>query len=287
MTARGGHPLWACGAAALAWTAMGEVMVDALRPGDPVLVVTTDAGDAARGNEFWRTREVAALASMRAAQELAALPASTPRCTTERIPGRARPLPRPGATHAVRHCRTGSMSTVFLRLPDGKPDGTGYAVHAYRSLRKLADSTIGHLDAIDSSARYTGLDDLATTVAGIVRRHQRLGLTVHVHTSDPELLTNPIAARPRDAVQRLFERATGRQPPSGGGGVEGVLLRGIRPGDDDLARLVERVCRERVGTCAVPVAHLRTRVRDHRAAAAHAAVAGGAPTIAPPLSSAA
>ncbi len=171
---------------------MGDVVVDALRRGDPVLVVMTNAGDAARGNEFWRTREVAALASMRAAQELAAIPSPTPLCTTVRIAVRSVALHRSAGTHAVRQCHTASMSTVFLRLPDGKPDGSGYAVHAFRSLRKLADSTIARLDAIDSSASYTGLDDLGATVGGIIREHQRIGLTVHVHTSDPEVLTNPI-----------------------------------------------------------------------------------------------
>lgn len=171
---------------------MGDVVVDALRRGDPVLAVLTDAGDAGRGEEFWRTREVAALASMRAAEELAGLRAETPLCTSLRIAMHGVLPARAIFAHRVRECRTPQMTTVFLRLPDGKPDGSGYAAHRFATLRKLGDSTIRRLTALDSSASYSGMDDLGATVTGIVREHQRLGLTMHMHTSDPEVLTNPI-----------------------------------------------------------------------------------------------
>ena len=175
---------------------MGDVVVEALRRGDPVLAVLTNAGDAARGNEFWRTREVAALASVRAAEALAGVPATTPLCNSMHVPGHEWPAARASlvaaATHRVRGCRTPRMTTVFLRLPDGKPGGTGYAVHGFASMKKLADSTIGRLDALDSSASYRGIDDLGATVTGIIREHQRLGLTMHIHTSDPDVLANPI-----------------------------------------------------------------------------------------------
>ena len=176
---------------------MGEVVVEALRRGDPVLAVLTNAGDAGRGNEFWRTREVAALASVRAAEALAGVPATTPLCNSMYVPGHGWPVTRASlvagaGTHRVRGCRTPRMTTVFLRLPDGKPGGTGYAVHGFTSMKKLADSTIGRLDALDSSASYRGIDDLSAAVTGIIREHQRLGLTMHVHTADPDLLANPI-----------------------------------------------------------------------------------------------
>lgn len=176
---------------------MGDVVVEALRRGDPVLAVLTNAGDAARGNEFWRTREVAALASVRAAEALAGVPATTPLCNSMYVPGHGWPATRASAVtgtgaHRVRGCRTPRMTTVFLRLPDGKPGGTGYAVHGFASMKKLADSTIGRLDALDSSASYRGIDDLGATVTGIIREHQRLGLTMHIHTADPDMLANPI-----------------------------------------------------------------------------------------------
>jgi len=175
---------------------MGDVVVEALRRGDPVLAVLTNAGDAARGNEFWRTREVAALASVRAAEALAGVPATTPLCNSMHVPGHEWPAARASlvaaATHRVRGCRTPRMTTVFLRLPDGKPSGAGYAEHRFASMKRLADSTIGRLDALDSSTSYRGIDDLGATVTAIIREHQRLGLTMHIHTSDPDVLANPI-----------------------------------------------------------------------------------------------
>jgi LmbE family N-acetylglucosaminyl deacetylase len=184
---------------------MGEVVVEALRRGDPVLAVLTNAGDAGRGNEFWRTREVAALASMRAAEALAGAPVTTPLCNSMYVPGQGWASNRASAAasavpnalngagaHRVRGCRTPHMTTVFLRLPDGKPGGTGYAEHGFVSMKKLADSTIGRLDALDSSTSYRSIDDLGATVTGIIREHQRLGLTMQVHTADPDLLENPI-----------------------------------------------------------------------------------------------
>jgi LmbE family N-acetylglucosaminyl deacetylase len=84
------------------------------------------------------------------------------------------------------------MATVFLRLPDGRPGGTGYAEHGFTSMKKLADGTIDRLDALDSSTSYHDIDDLGATVTGIIRNQQRLGLTMQIHTADPDVLTNPI-----------------------------------------------------------------------------------------------
>lgn len=174
---------------------MGDVLVDALRHGRPVVAIITSAGDAARGSEFWHTREAGALASMQAAQGLAGGPLSAPLCTSWRLPARPLRSPRRGTepgVRTVRVCRGDGTSTAFLRLPDGRPDSSGFAVHGYRSLQKLAQTSLGPLAALDGTAAYTSVTDLAETVAALVRGHERPGMAVHVHSHDPEVLTNPL-----------------------------------------------------------------------------------------------
>ncbi|MFO0092752.1 MAG: hypothetical protein ACK54K_00455 [Gemmatimonadaceae bacterium] len=174
---------------------MGDVLVEALRRRHPVLVIVTSAGDAARGTEFWQTREQGALASTLAALALAGASARVADCVVSRVPMAAlhghQQSPMPPA-RAVRTCRTGDAATVFLRLPDGRPDGAGYAVHGYQSLLRLAATGRGPLSALDGSASYASVGDLAETVAGIIRTQQRLGVAVHVHTHDPDPMTNVI-----------------------------------------------------------------------------------------------
>jgi LmbE family N-acetylglucosaminyl deacetylase len=174
---------------------MGDVLVEALRRQHPVLVIVASAGDAARGAEFWQTREQGALASMQAALALAGAPSPVAACVASPVPlamlnGRRRPAMRPA--HTVRTCRTGDATTVFLRLPDGRPDGAGYPVHGYQSLLRLATTGRGPLAALDGSASYATHEDLAETVAGIIRLQHRLSVAVHVHTHDPDPMTNVI-----------------------------------------------------------------------------------------------
>lgn len=167
---------------------MGDVLVSALRQRHPVLAIVTSAGDAGRGAEFWRTREAAAVASMQAAQALAGPASVTPRCVPWPVPAAA---PRVGA-RVVHVCRGDETSTAFLRLPDGRPDGSGFAAHGFRSLQKLASTGLGPLTALDSSGSYVSVSDLAETVATIVRSHQRPGMGVQLHTHDPDVLANPL-----------------------------------------------------------------------------------------------
>lgn len=166
---------------------MGDVLVAALRNRQPVLVIVTSAGDAARGTEFWQTREAAALASLRAAQALAGDSLVPTVC--ERWPV---PAPAGMRTRLVRACRSGESVTVFLRLPDGRPDGSGYARHDFASLLRLAGVPPDPLPALDSTTTYTTLADLERTLVALLRRQQGLGRAIHVHTHDPDLLVNPI-----------------------------------------------------------------------------------------------
>jgi len=70
--------------------------------------------------------------------------------------------------HSVR--RVGYRNTVacFLHLPDGNPEGTGYAATGFQSLRRLAAGDVAAIAAIDGSATYRGWDDLRATVRELI-----------------------------------------------------------------------------------------------------------------------
>jgi LmbE family N-acetylglucosaminyl deacetylase len=54
------------------------------------------------------------------------------------------------------------VSIVFLRLPDGMPDGTGTPAGGFTSLKKLWQSTISSISALDGSASYSRADLIGT-----------------------------------------------------------------------------------------------------------------------------
>jgi LmbE family N-acetylglucosaminyl deacetylase len=58
-----------------------------------------------------------------------------------------------------------NISEIFLRLPDGNPDGSGSVAHHHQSLLKLRAAQIPAIDAIDGSASYSKADLLATVTA--------------------------------------------------------------------------------------------------------------------------
>ena len=48
-----------------------------------------------------------------------------------------------------------TVSVVFMHLPDGNVDGSGFASTNYQSLQKLWTGTISTIDAVDGSSSYT------------------------------------------------------------------------------------------------------------------------------------
>jgi LmbE family N-acetylglucosaminyl deacetylase len=98
----------------------------------------------------------------------------------------------------------------FLRLPDGSPEGDGYAATGNRSLRRLADGRIGALAAVDGSAAYGGWRDLVATLRALVDA-ERGRAAVDVHLPELDAAVNPgdhpdhvmTAKLARDAVQGL------------------------------------------------------------------------------------
>jgi LmbE family N-acetylglucosaminyl deacetylase len=154
---------------------MGDILIQRLSSGNHGVFVYLTAGDDGRDSVYWQTRERAALQSTRIA---AAIPVTAPlACSTVQI-----------RDHWIRKCTVGNTESYFLRLPDGKRDGKGFARYGYRSLRKLRANPSSEMSAIDASTTYQGWTDLMTTVGAIIDRDSA---AVTIHTSDPSIVRNP------------------------------------------------------------------------------------------------
>jgi LmbE family N-acetylglucosaminyl deacetylase len=151
---------------------MGDVAVRHLARDDRALFLVVSAGDAGRPANYWQARESGAVASMRAALALTDKPTS----------------------RAV---------TRFLRVPDGKPDGAGFAATGFQSLQKLERHLLPQLVTIDGATRYTDVTDIMRELRAIIRRETDLGLYVHIHTHDPDLRYNPGDHADHRSVGRL------------------------------------------------------------------------------------
>jgi LmbE family N-acetylglucosaminyl deacetylase len=154
---------------------MGDVLTQRLNSGNRGVFVYLTAGDDGQDSTYWRTRERAALRATRIA---GGIPPSDPlACSVVSI-----------RDHPIKKCTLGSTESYFLRLPDGKRNGKGFARYGYRSLRKLRANPSSELSAVDSSTTYRGWADLVATVGGITDLDSSV---ITVHTSDPSIARNP------------------------------------------------------------------------------------------------
>jgi LmbE family N-acetylglucosaminyl deacetylase len=154
---------------------MGDVLTQRLRAGNRAVFVYLTAGDDGRDSVYWQTRERAALVSTRIAAGISVT--EPPVCAMVQI-----------REHFIRKCTLGNTESYFLRLPDGKRDGKGFARHGYRSLRKMRARPSSEMSAVDASTTYRGWTDLMATVAAITNLDSP-GVTIH--TSDPIDARNP------------------------------------------------------------------------------------------------
>jgi LmbE family N-acetylglucosaminyl deacetylase len=154
---------------------MGDVLTQRLRSDNRGVFVYLTAGDDGRDSVYWQTRERAALQSTRIA---AAIPVTaSPKCSAVQV-----------RDHSIRKCTVGKTDSYFLRLPDGKRNGEGFARYGYRSLRKLRAKPSSELSAIDGTTTYRGWTDLVTTVGAIIDPDSAAAT---IHTSDPSIVRNP------------------------------------------------------------------------------------------------
>ena len=154
---------------------MGDVLTQGLRSGNRGVFIYLTAGDDGRDSVYWQTRERAALRSTRFAAGVSVTEPLV--CSVVQI-----------RDHSIRKCNLGNTESYFLRLPDGKRDGKGFARYGYQSLRKLRASPSSEMRAIDASTTYRGWADLKATVGAITDLKSAI---VTIHTSDPSIARNP------------------------------------------------------------------------------------------------
>ena len=158
---------------------MGDVVAKRIRAGHSATFVYLTAGDDGRDSLYWQTRERAALQSTRVAIGPAAADSNAMSCSTMEI-----------SEHTIRKCVIANTESYFMRLPDGKRNGAGFARHDYQSLRRLRGKKIGTITALDGSATYHGWQDLKTTVSSLIGSDSASAEIV-VHANDPSIAANP------------------------------------------------------------------------------------------------
>lgn len=157
---------------------MGDIAFRAIRRGNHAIFVYLTAGDENREADYWRTRERAALESTRLAAAVA--DSSRADCATVVV-----------LHHAIRRCTIANTVSFFMRLPDGRRNGSGFERNAYQSLRKLRARTISTISAVDTSATYGSWADVSSTVAQLVQREKTTRSRVTIHANDPNPGINP------------------------------------------------------------------------------------------------
>lgn len=70
--------------------------------------------------------------------------------------------------HLILRYSYANAVAYFLRLPDGNLTGIGYPIHNHASLKHFYEGTTASLFAVDKSTSYQSLEDLVTTISGIV-----------------------------------------------------------------------------------------------------------------------
>jgi LmbE family N-acetylglucosaminyl deacetylase len=158
---------------------MGDVVAKQIAGGDSATFVYLTAGDDGRDSLYWQTRERAALQSTRLAIGVAAADSAAVRCSTTKV-----------LEHLIRKCVIANTESYFLRLPDGKRNGVGFARHDFESLRRLRGKKIAVLTAVDGSAAYRGWEDLLATASAVIGSSSATTDLV-VHASDPSVAANP------------------------------------------------------------------------------------------------
>ena len=158
---------------------MGDVVAKQIAGEDSATFIYLTAGDDGRDSLYWQTRERAAIQSTRLAIGVAAADSAAVKCSTTKV-----------LEHAIRKCVIANTESYFLRLPDGKRNGVGFARHDFESLRKLRGEKITVMTAVDGSAAYRGWGDLLAT-ARVLIGSRSANTDLVVHANDPSVAANP------------------------------------------------------------------------------------------------
>jgi hypothetical protein len=93
--------------------------------------------------------------------------------------------------HSIYRVAYRTTVTYFLRLPDGHPEGIGFAQTGYQSLARLAKGEIGAMSPIDGSTPYHGWTDLVATLRAIIDHERGPARAVQLNVPEPNPSINP------------------------------------------------------------------------------------------------
>jgi len=130
-----------------------------IQNGRCVVTLFVTAGDANGNSTYWQGRENGAKAA-------SAQMAAVGNAWTQSDAGVTNhPIPLYTLTDAP------AVSLLFLRLPDGNVDGSGFPNNNYESLQKIWQGTITEIHTVDGSSSYTK-QDLVDTLAALMNNYQ-------------------------------------------------------------------------------------------------------------------
>lgn len=144
---------------------MGQRAFDDVVQQDRVVFIYVTAGDAGYGTGGWGS-----VGMYRAREEGAIASASIPTSVIERW------FPSDSSSwvtlnrHQIRRTIHRNTHHYFLRLPNGAPDGNGYAGTKNQSLRLFRTGAIASMRAVDGSTTYTSFQDLQNTLQAILNQ---------------------------------------------------------------------------------------------------------------------
>ena len=93
--------------------------------------------------------------------------------------------------HPIHRMSYRNTVAYFLRVPDGNPEGTGYADTGYQSLKRLADGQVDTLTTIDGTTSYRGWRDLVATLRTIIDFERGPASSVQLNVAELDPVINP------------------------------------------------------------------------------------------------
>ncbi|PYI31668.1 F5/8 type C domain protein [Aspergillus indologenus CBS 114.80] len=124
--------------------------------GQAVRTIFLTAGDAGQGTSYWQSRQLGS----QAAYARMAIAGNSWTETDAGIPGKDISI--------YTLSENSSISLIFLHLPDGNMDGTGWAADHNDSLQKLWDGAIDHITTVDGSGTTYTRDELIHTLTSLI-----------------------------------------------------------------------------------------------------------------------
>src|SRR5215213_4209240 len=93
--------------------------------------------------------------------------------------------------HQIYRISYRNTVAYYLRLPDGRPSGSGYENTGNQSLKRLAEGEIETLTASDGSAAYKGWNDLVSTLHVLVDYERARVPVVQLNIAERDASINP------------------------------------------------------------------------------------------------